>query len=245
MRLKTVLLFIGLTIILTSCTFTEEISIANNGSGSYSLKMDMGQMMKSMNGMSPKDSLKKPKVLDSIVHFKDILEKNKDSIAKLPKNEQLALEALRNMNLHMQVDEEKDKMLMDFNLAFNNVSELKNMQEKITKAQLLSDKKGKDKSMPSKADVNYLFNGKTFKRKVIPKELSEEKLSELERSIKQSGAFLEGSTYRVVYHFEKKIKSVSFRDAKISDDKKTMTIEVPMDSLVKNPMLLNFEVKLK
>ena len=245
MKLKNYLFLIGLLISLVSCVFTEEINITNDGGGSYSFKMDMGQMMKEMSGMSPKDSLKKPKVLDSIIHFKDILEKNKDSIAKLPKSEQLALEAIKDINLHMQVDEEKGKMLMDFNLAFDNVSELKNMQEKIAKAQLLSDKKGKDKGMPSKADVNYIFNGKTFQRKVVLKELSEEKMKELEESLKQAGAFLEGSTYRVVYHFEKNIKSVSFKGAQISDDKKTMTIEIPMDSLAKNPMLLNFEVKLK
>jgi hypothetical protein len=31
----------------------------------------------------------------------------------------------------------------------------------------------------------------------------------------------------------------------ISENKRTMTIEVPMDSVVKNPMWLDFEVKLK
>ena len=34
-------------------------------------------------------------------------------------------------------------------------------------------------------------------------------------------------------------------DAYLSDDKKTLTIEVPMDSLIKHPDLLDFEVKLK
>ncbi len=77
------------------------------------------------------------------------------------------------------------------------------------------------------------------------KDLSEEKLKKVDESIKQSSSFLEGSVYRLVYHFENEIKNVSFKGATISDDKKTMTIEMPMDSIVKNPKLLNFKVKLK
>lgn len=245
MKFKSFLLFIILIISLTSCMFTEEISINNNGSGTYSFKMDMGKMMESLSGMSPSDSLKSPEVLDTIVLFRDLLEENKDSIANLNKEDKEIIEALKDLKLHMQVDEEKGKMLMDFKLDFKDISELKNMEQKIAKAQALNEQKKDDKSMPSKADVTYKFDGKTFIREVTLKDLSEDKLKEVDESIKQSSTFLEGSVYRLVYHFEKEIKNVSFKGATISDDKKTMTIEMPMDSIIKNPKLLNFKVKLK
>jgi len=241
MKFKTLLLFISTTVLLTSCMFTEEIHVRNDGSGSYSFKVDMSEMMNSLGEMSPKDSLKKSEVLDTIVFFKDILEENKDSIAKLDKEDQEIIQALEDLKLHMQVDEEKGKMLLDFKLDYKDISELKNMQEKIVKAQALNEKKKEDKSMPSNSEVDYSFNGKTFSRKVTLKNLSDEQLTE----VKEASSFLEGGTYRVIYHFEKKIKSVSFKNALISDDKKTMTIEIPMDSIIKNPKLLDFEVKLK
>ena len=245
MKFKSLLLFLGLITSLTSCMFTEELSVNNDGSGTYAFKMDMSQMMESMKEMSNKDSLKEPEVLDTIVFFKDILEEKKDSISKLSKEEQLLLEGLEDLKLHMQVDEKKGKMLMDFVLDFKDISELKDMQNKIAKAQALSDGKEQDNSLKSKADVDYSFDGKTFRRSVIMKELSEEKLQEVEKSIDQSSSFLEGTMYKVIYHFESEIHNVSFKGAIISNDKKTLTIEVPLDSVMKNPKWLDFEVKLK
>ena len=245
MKFKTLLLFIGFLTSLTSCMFTEELSIHDNGSGTYAFKMDMSQMMESMKDMSNRDSLKDPEVLDTIVLFKNILEEKKDSISQLTKDEQILLEGLEDLKLHMQVDEKNGKMLMDFVLDFKGISELKDMQNKIAKAQALSDGKEQDNSLKSKADVEYTFDGKTFRRSVIMKDLSEEKLLEVEQSIKQSSSFLEGSMYRVIYHFESEIDNVSFNGAFISDDQKTLTIEVPLDSVMKNPKWLDFEVKLK
>lgn len=240
-KFKSLFLFISTTFLLTSCMFTEEIYINNDGSGNYVFKIDMSEMMKSMGEMSPKDSLKESKVLDTIVFFKDILEKHKDSIATLDKDDKEIIEALKDLKLHMQVDEEKGKMLLDFQMDFNDISELKNMEQKIAKAQALNEKKKKKKSMPSNSDVSYSFKGKTFSRNVTLKDVSEEQLNE----IKEASSFLEGGLYKIIYHFESEIKSVSFKGAQLSDDKKTMTIEIPMDSIIKNQKLLDFEVKLK
>ena len=169
----------------------------------------------------------------------------KDSISRLTREEQSLLKGLEDLKLHMQVDEENGKMLMDFVMGFKNIAELKDMQNKISKAQALSDGKEQDNSLKSKADVEYSFDGKTFRRSVIMKDLSEEKLLEVERSIQQSSSFLEGTMYKIVYHFESEIHSVSFEGAVISDDQKTLKIEVPLDSVMKNPKWLDFKVKLK
>ena len=245
MKFKTFLLFAGLIAGLNSCMFTEELYIKNDGSGQYSFKMDMSEMMESMKDMSNRDSLKEPEILDTIILFRDLLEEKKDSIRKLSDNEKASLEAIQDLKLHMQVDEKNSKMLLDFGLDFENVSDLKNMQEKISKAQALNENKNEDNDLKSKADVEYSFDGKIFRRNVIMRDLSDEKLQEVERSIKQSSSFLDGSIYKIIYHFESKIKSVSIKDAKISKDKKTLTIEVPLDSVMKNPKWLDFEVNLK
>jgi len=242
MNFKTIILFVGLLTSLSSCIFTEEIYVKNDGSGSYSFKMDMSEMMESID-MSSKDSLKEPQALDTIVFFKDLLEEKKDSIKKLSEKEQASLEAIQDLKLHMQIDEEKGKMLLDFGLEFEDMSELKNMQDKIAKAQELNE--NKDSKLMSKADIDYSFDGKIFRRNVIMKDLSEEKIQEIEQSIKQSSSFLDGTQYKIIYHFESEIENISFKDALISEDRKTLTIEVPMDSVMKNPKWLDFKVKLK
>jgi len=245
MNIKKILILFITSAILISCVFTEELHIKNDGSGSYAFDMDMSQMMESMKGMSEKDSLKDPEVLDTIILFKDLLLENKDSIAKLDAEEKEMLEALEDFTMRMQVDEDKGKMLMTFGLDFKNISDLKNMGQKIARAQSLSDKKKANNAMPSNSNTEYSFDGNTFKRIVTLKDLSKEKSDEFDKMINQSSSFLEGSNYRLVYHFESTIQHVSFKGAKISDDKKTLIIEVPMDTIIQNPKLLDFEVKLK
>jgi len=241
---KSIFLFIS-SILLVSCVFTEEVYIKNDGSGNYAFKMDMSEMMQSMKSMSTKDSLVESKVLDTIIYFKDILEDKKDSIAKLKPEERKVLKTLEDFTMRMQVDEEKGKMLMNFGLDFKNIDDLKNMSEKISKAQSLGDSKKSKNSMPFNNDTEYSFDGNTFKRVVNLKNLTEEKADEFEKMMGQSGAFMDKSTYKIVYHFEKQIKSVSIKEAMLSADKKTLTIEMPMDTVMKNPKLLDFEVKLK
>jgi len=245
MNIKKILILSITSVILISCVFTEELHIKNDGSGSYAFDMDMSQMMESMKEMSEKDSLKDPEVLDTIILFKDLLLENKDSIAKLDDEEKEMIKALEDFTMRMQIDEEKGKMLMTFGLDFKDISDLKNMEEKIARAQSLSNKKEGSNVMPSNSNTEFSFDGNTFKRKVTLKDLSKEKSDDFDKMIKQSSSFLEGSNYRLVYHFENVIQHVSFKGAKISDDKKTLIIEMPMDTIIKNPKLLDFEVKLK
>lgn len=241
------LLLLFITALLTSCVFTEELHIKKDGSGSYAFKMDMSKMMEAMNDMGKKnDSVKKePEKIDSIMYFKDILNEKKDSIAKLSTEEQEVLKSLEELKIHLKMDEEKKQMNMDFLFDFKNLNELKNMNDKVQKAQAMSDKKNQQDKFQSNTNVEYSLVNNTFTRKVTLKDSSKEKLEEYEKNMKQASSMFDETLYRIVYHFENKIKSVSIKEAKISDDKKTLTIEMPMDTIMKNPFLLNFNVKLK
>ncbi len=230
-------------LVLTSCQFTEEITINKNGSGSYKLNVDMGGMMSTMNGMSKNDSIKKePEKLDSIISFKDILEAKKDSIAQLSDADKAVINALKDMKMRMRVDEEKGVMLMDFMIDFKKISDLDNIRQKLEKANQIQDNKGKEKQNIENHEIRYSYNKKRFSRSVIMKELSTEEQEEFEASQKQANMFLSGSKYKLIYNFPKKIKKINYSDAQFSDNRKTLIIEIEMDSLTKNPKLLDFEV---
>lgn len=237
------LLIVVFAIILTSCQFTEEITIHKNGSGKYKLSIDMSEMMGAMDGMEQNDSIKKePEKVDSIFYMKELIEANKDSISKLSKEERASLEAIKDLKMRIQMDEEKGKMLMDFIVDFKKLSELDAIKRKIDKAQQLQDNNGKEGENVENHEVKYSYNKKKFVRKVIMKELSPEEQELYDKNLKDSKMFLSGSKYKLIYHFPKKIKNVNFQETQFSENHKTMTIEVAMDSLTKNPQLLNLEV---
>lgn len=230
---------------LTSCQFTERININEDGSGKYSLEMDMSAMMSAMKQMG--DSIKpneEMKVLDTVILFKDILEEKKDSISQLSKEDQASLKAIEDLKIHMMVDEKKNKMVSDFIYDFKSISDLANIQEKISKAQSVKDGKKND-TPASDSDVLYSYNGKKFIRKVIKKKMSDEEKEAYKKSMEQSASFLDGSSYKLEYHFPKTIKSTTYEGATFSADKKTMYIQADMKAITENPKLLNFEVILK
>ena len=229
----------------TSCQFTERIDIKNNGSGTYSLKMDMSAMMGAMKQMGDSTNTKEEmKVIDTIILFKDILKEKKDSIAKLPEKDQASLKALEDLKIHMVVDEKNNKMISDFIFEFNSISELANMQEKISKAQSVKD--GKENAAPATdTEIKYSYNGKKFTRSVAKKKMTDKEKEAYKKSMEQSASFLDGSSYKLEYHFPKEIKSTTFKGATFSDDRKTMYIQADMKTITENPKFLDFEVILK
>lgn len=228
---------------LTSCQFTEEITFNKNGSGDYNLKIDMSEMLKGMGGMKNDSIQKEPEKVDSTVYFKDIIALKKDSIAKLSKADQESLEALKDLKLHIHMDEAKEEMVMDYMLDFTNVSQLNDIQKKIEKAQQVQDNKGAAASKEvTNHKIEYFYSKKKFARRVTMIDLSEEDQKQFDKNQEQLGMFMNGSTFKLIYNFPKRIKNVSFADANFSDDRKTLFIEVSMDSLSKNPKLLDFEV---
>jgi len=231
---------------ISSCQFTEQINFHENGSGTYTLKVDMTTMMQTMKKMGDSTNLQKenPKIIDSIISFENFLVDKKDSISKLPIEEQEKLKALKDMKMRIQVNEETDAFVMDFIFDFNNISELDRIQEKISKGQSIN-KKNTPPSPEAPTEVVYSFDGKKFKRKVIDKNLSEEAKKVYKTSMLQSASMMEGSSYNIEYNFPKPIKSTTFKEATFSADRKTLYIKSDLNTITSNPNLLDFEVILK
>jgi len=237
------LFILATAMLLTSCQFTEEITLNKNGSGVYKLNMDMSAMMGAMKGMNQNDSIEKEnEKIDTIIFMRDLIEQNKDSISKLSKEQQASLEAIKDLKMHINLDEEKGVMLYDFILDFNNLSELDHIREKIEKAQTLQDSKSDDNPNVENHQIQYSYDNKHFSRQVVMKELNTEEQESYNKSLEDSKMFMGGSKYKLVYHFPDKIKNVNFKAAKFSEDHKTLMIEVSMDSLMKNPQLLDLRI---
>ncbi|CDF80521.1 conserved hypothetical protein [Formosa agariphila KMM 3901] len=190
------------------------------------------------------------KVLDSTIIFKDFLEAKKDSIATLPKSEQEKLKALERFKMHMLMDPNANKMLIDVNTDFKDVNELEDMFEVLNKANELKETNKSQQTSPlakmgatEASEVSYSYSGNVFKRIVTVAD--QELLEATKDSLVDAEMILAASTYTLNYHFPKKIKSVSLENAMFSEDHKSFTAELSFKDYLTNPESFNVEVILE
>lgn len=230
---------------LTSCVFTEEITIGPDGSGKYNLNMDGSSIM----AMMPKDSMSSVKNVDSVFSFKKIFEAKKDSIAKLPLSDQEKLKKLEKFDIRMKMNHDSKEFLFSMATDFKAVSELQNVMNDLSELQAMN--KGGEKKQNPMGDlgvfggngtkINYTYDGKKFTRKSIVDKEALKKISK--DSLDTYKMVFEQSKYVIKYHFPKAVKKVSNPTALFSEDRKTITIEYSFMDYIKEPGKLNFEVE--
>src|SRR5690606_14716126 len=229
---------------LTSCQFSENIYISEDGSGKMEFSFDGTELMKMAgDGMSETNE----KAMDSTFSFKELFEGKQDSIAKLPTEERAILEELKNFTMRMVMNPETSEMKMDMITEFKSVDELQDMFSKMNKLQALNkDQQPNPASSMNQAgftNLNYEYNGKIFKRNVTitDKGLHQKMID----SLGEMTEMYASSTYKLNYHFPKPVKSVSNETAQFSDDRKRVSITYSFLDYLLDPEALNLEVVLE
>ncbi|WP_420604144.1 hypothetical protein [Flagellimonas sp.] len=243
--MKKVQILIGAVLIAltSSCNFTEEITLQEDGSGKLSINFDGSELME-MAGEEMKKS--NEKAVDSLISFKDLLEEKKDSIATLSPEEQAKLKKLEPFQMHMIMDPDEKVMKFDLFSEFKNVSEVNDAFNAFQGANVLGSQQqgaGPAPMESSASEVSYSYTNNSFTRKakILDQELFQQQID----SLQGAEMFLSGSTYTLKYHFPKKVKSTSAEEATFSADGKTLIYEVKFLDLMKDPSLLDLEVELE
>ena len=243
------LLVLVVTLILTSCNFTENLDVKDDGTGTFALEID-GSGLMAMAGDKLTESLSQKndaKVIDSVFSFKEIFEAKKDSISKLSTEQQAALKKMENFMMHIKMNAEKQQFLFSMDTPFKNVADLQNMMDGF---KTLKDLKGKsdsegtsnplENSMDNNAKIDFAYTGKTFSRKAI---IDKEALAKIKNdSLGMTKMIFASSKYTLKYHFPKAVKTVSNPDALFSADRKTVTVEYPFIDYMEHPEKLNLNV---
>lgn len=244
--MKRILLCLFIALSISSCTIKEKVTINEDGSGSFSYGFDMAGMYKM--GMKSSDTLKNKKVIDTTFNFKELFDKAKDSIAKLPPAEKEMLKVLENFKINLKVNEEKKQM--EYNMAFD-FPNLDSIQKMASPAQAmeklaLSDKKnlGALSAAPkseSKSSASFKYDGKVFVKTIISSEDTKKVPSKAKSKKKEKdendpfsakmNEMLKECKYSMEYHFPKKIKTVSLKGAVIAPDKKSFTYDAPLENM--------------
>lgn len=261
--MKHFLFLLASLFLLTSCNFTEEITFNEDGSGEFMMSYDMSEVMKTLEEMGggKKDKEDKEKMkMDSVVYFKDMLVEKADSIATLPQEEQERLKDLEDIVMRIKMDEETGAFDFGFGSTFTSLEELPDALEKIEKAKKMNSENNAqfskmDESAVAKSAegmfeyIDYAYNGKSF-TKSLKKDYtkSEEEIEALDAEISQMGdskEMFEAMSYTMVYNFPNKIKSVTNKNAVISEDRKSVTLKMNFIEMIKSPEMMALDVKLE
>ena len=243
--LKITLLFLVM-LSFTSCKITEDIYINEDGSGKFLVNLDASGMME----MTPKDSLATDvgKQVDSTFTFQKFFEDNKDSISKLSPREKERIEKLKRFSVNMKVNSAENvfnfsmftdfKTVVDLQDGITSLNDLNRLNKGKTELSIL-DMGSFD---ANKTIVRYSYVGKKFTRKAQILDFIKTKPVD---SINNTSfkMITEASVYILKYHFPKKVKKVSNSTAKFSEDRKTITIEFPLNEYVENPKKLDLDVE--
>lgn len=248
--------FLGL---LTSCNVTETIVFQEDGSGEFVSSFDMSEFLAKVKEMGP-DSGKEGEIMDTTMVFADMMENYKDSIASLPEDKKVVFEAVKNMYMTMQVNEDEGQMNLGIGMKFSSIDDLKDIQEKIRQAQSLNGENDQlemfKKQSPlgsltgGEDNVKYSMTDKGFSRTTIVAEKTSQEIEEFEELFKEDTdegnkefiQYFEESAYKLKLVFPKKVKSVSVESATIYADGKTVTYKTNWIDYIKNPNTLDVEV---
>lgn len=247
MKLYKLLSFSFLLATLTSCTFTENMYINDNGAGKYSVDID-GSALMEMAGdqLGNQMGADAKKNVDSTFTFKQLIADKQDSIAKLSPEAQKEIKKLENFIFNIKMNGEQKQFLMNISTDFKSVSELQDILQSMSTLQKLEG--GTAPSTPfaglgdNKSKLSYTYDGKKFTRKAI---IDKQKITEkaADSTADMSKMMFASSNYIIKYHFPKPVKKVSNPNALFSDDRKTITIQYPFTDYMENPDKLNFDVE--
>jgi len=244
MKLYKLLSFSFLIATLTSCTFTENIYINDNGTGKFSVDMDGSPIMEMAGDQIAGQMGENKKDIDTTFTFKEVFAEKKDSIAKLSPETQKELKKLENYVVSTKISSEKKVFLMNMATDFKNVNELQDILQTLGTLQKLEGGKNPMGSGfgDNSSKLSYTYDGKKFTRKaVVDQQKKAAKAQDAEGDM--SKMMFASSSYIVKYHFPKKIKKVSNPSALFSDDKKSITIQYSFMDYMENPDKLNCDVE--
>lgn len=208
MRKYLSLICIAMLLSLTSCIdIIEEIFLNRNGSGKYTLTLDMKSaiamkdLIFSQAPMSKRDSAKLSQdKIDSVIYFTDMADSTRRKLSHP--------ELIERATMHIKVDEEAGVLFAALEFPFTNINEVNTLMEDLGKA-------GKTKDI-SFGPLGFLSYYKVTKKSIERTTVLEPNTPKAD-SIPQLSSLAAGlfasSRIKTIYHLPGKVKSTSIPDA--------------------------------
>jgi len=254
-------------IVFAGCFDTvDEITIAENGSGTFVNSLDMGKMLglaKTMGGdndeMKEFEKLKK----DTIVNLRDI----KDSLKNLNDAEK---KVAATGTLRIQVDAKEDKLNFTFTFPFSNTSEIALIQSVLKKAKddvientmtklmgeeankkndglLGGDEEDNEQKEEMGANLDQYYTN-VYEKGKFSRKLNKEKYAKVEddktlKSMQEMAQMGMSVNMKTVINLPKPAKKAEGKGVKLSEDKKKITIEGSLDDFFEDGSYFEYNIE--
>jgi hypothetical protein len=241
-------LFAGITLGLTGCfETTEEITLNEDGSGTYVGIFDMSKLVPVLKNMGMGDQVS-GKTMDSSF----ALGITKESTEGLSEDDIMLLKK-GTMKVKMNMDDEIMKSTMNF--PFSSLKDLPRINKLTSKSMMQSLMSQMGGSLPpgakeqmgepsSMADYYTLeFESGELKRKLNKEKYANVASDKYLSQMQEAGAMGIPITYTVIINLPKPAEKLEGKNAKLSDDKKQVTVKGTIDEFFDSPEKLEFKVK--
>lgn len=249
MKKLSLLSFAAALFFLTSCETTREITIGSNGGGSMMTTVDMSQLIGIAKMSGQGKEMENQKAVDTTVSFAALA----DSLEGVtPEEKELAKKGT--MNMVMNMADEKFVAKMDF--PFANIGELARLDKLSGKMvqegmKSMGGKKGQPQGMPDEAmpqgSMEDYFTT-IYNEGVIEKKLNKEKYATVGedkgmQAMKEVGDQGMPVTSKIIINLPKPAKKVTGINAKLSEDKKKVTIENSLGDFFDDATKMEFRIE--
>jgi len=252
-------------VILSGCFDTlEEVTITENGSGTFSSSFDMGKMLGLLKAMgSGKDEMKEIDKLkmDTVINLKDL----KDSMKKLDATEK---NIAATGTLKVQVDANDDKMNFTFSFPFLNTSEIAGIQGVLKRARqdilddvmekIMGEEGGKNEGLLGTEDGNENKDGmganideyykSVYEKGKFTRKLNKEKYANVGddkslKSLQEMASMGMAINMKTVINLPKPAKKAEGKGLTLSDDKKKITMEGSLDDFFEDGSYFEYNIE--
>ena len=242
----------------------EEVTITENGSGTFVNSLDMGKMLGLAKTMgSGKDEMKDIDKLkmDTVIYLKDL----KDSMKNLNAVEK---NIAATGTLKIQVDATDDKMNFTFTFPFSKISEIDGIQSVLKKAKqdvidntmkkIMGEEGDKNEGLPGNqvdgeknddmgTNIDAYYTSAYEKGKVTRK-LNKDKYAHVEddkslKSLQEMAQLGMAINMKTVINLPKPAKKAEGKGLKLSDDKKKITMEGTLDDFFEDPTYFEYNIE--
>jgi len=229
----------------------EKLDIKKDGSGTLTMDMDMSQMIDMLQTYMGKDELAKKGLekMDTTIYLKDII----DTISTMSPDKKAILGP---GSVHIKVDLDAKVFTTHMVFPFTNQANLQKLYatmndgSSLGSAQLLGGLGGENPGGGSSPDINQ-FNGIydfISKDGLITKHLNADKWKALQNEpqfaqIKQAGQMGVEINYTSTITVPRPVKNVDNPLAKLSDDKKTVTLKFNLIDVFDHPEQFGYKIE--
>ena len=258
---------IGLVVLVvfSGCFDTvEEVTVADNGSGTFVNSLDMGKMLGLAKTMgSGKDEMKDFDKLkmDTVINLKDI----KDSLKNLNAAEK---NIAATGKLRIQMDANDEKMNFSFSFPFSKTSEIDGIQNILKKAKqniigdimqkIMGEEGGKNESMLGNEDGDEKkddmganideYYKSVYEKGKFTRKLNKEKYAHVEddkslKSLQEMAQLGMAINMKTIINLPKPAKKAEGKGLKLSDDKKKITMEGTLDDFFEDASYFEYNIE--